>query len=197
MASTRKPKAVNLKVVKTAAEASKPAAQRNSRVPKAERDAQLAEARRKSNETRRRQGEERRALRAAGVKSNLELYRAGEYPVSAWTDDEVSRGRPAGLGGTYEGTVSLTAKQQQEIKKELLRRGQGQFDSMYVDAIKVLHRVAMYGEQDSARVKAAELLIQRVAGKTPDKIELHSADPWQDILDKVLDDEVLERVSPD
>jgi hypothetical protein len=197
MASTRKPKAVNLKVVKTAAEASKPAVQRNSRVPKAERDAQLAEARRKSNETRRRQGEERRALRAAGVKSNLELYRAGEYPVSAWTDDEVSRGRPAGLGGTYEGTVSLTAKQQQEIKKELLRRGQGQFDSMYVDAIKVLHSVAMHGEQDSARVKAAELLIQRVAGKTPDKIELHSADPWQDILDKVLDDEVLERVSPD
>jgi hypothetical protein len=93
--------------------------------------------------------------------------------------------------------VSLTAKQQQEIKKELLRRGQGQFDSMYVDAIKVLHSVAMHGEQDSARVKAAELLIQRVAGKTPDKIELHSADPWQDILDKVLDDEVLERVSPD
>jgi hypothetical protein len=46
-------------------------------------------------------------------------------------------------------------------------------------------------------IKAADLLIQRVAGKTPDKIEVHSADPWQDILDKVLDDEVLERVSPD
>jgi hypothetical protein len=196
MASTRKPSKPNLKVVKTAAEASRVAVDEQKAKDAAKRE-QLREAQRRGAESKRRIAAERRALKEAGVKSNLELYRAGEYPVSAWTDDEVSRGRPAGLGGTYEGTVSLTAKQQQEIKKELLRRGQGQFDSMYVDAIKVLHRVAMYGEQDSARVKAAELLIQRVAGKTPDKIELHSADPWQDILDKVLDDEVLERVSPD
>lgn len=197
MASTRKPVRRNLKVVKTPAEASQPAAQQNPRKTKAERDAQLAEARRKSNETRRRQGEERRALRAAGVKSNLELYRAGEYPVSAWTDEEVGRGRPAGIGGTYEGGVSFTSKQQAEIKKELLRRGQSQFDSMYADAIRVLHSVALHGENDSARVKAADLLINRVAGKTPDRLEIKSSDPWQDILDEVLDDEVLTRVVPD
>jgi membrane-bound lytic murein transglycosylase len=198
MASTRKPRTTNLKVVKTAAEASRVAVQSESDKAaerKAARAAQLAKAREKSNETRRRQGEERRALRAAGVKSNLELYRAGEYPVAAWSDDEVSHGRPAGIGGTYEGTVGLTPKQQQEVKKELLRRGQGQFDSMYFDALQALHSVALHGENESARIKAADLLIQRVAGKTPDKVEIHSADPWQDILDKVLDDEVLERVS--
>lgn len=196
MANKRSTKAPDLKVVTSPAEASKPAAQRNRKRTTEERNAQLAEARKRAAETKRAQGERRAALRAAGVRPGLERYRAGEYPVSAWTDEEVARGKPANIDGSFEGPMpTLSGKQQAEIKKELLRRGQRQFDSLYVDAIRALHSVAMHGENESAIVKAADLLIQRVAGKTPERIEIKSADPWQDILDDVLSDEVLERVT--
>lgn len=66
---------------------------------------------------------------------------------------------------------------------------------MYRDAIRVLRDVAINGENESARTKAALALIERVGGKVPERLEVHSADPWQDILEDVLSDEVLERVT--
>lgn len=153
---------------------------------KARRDEALARGRatRSANTARRRE------LRAAGVRSNIEKWRAGEYPPSMWTDEEVKRGRPAHEDGTFQGPPpSMTGKQAAEIRNELIKRGQRKMDEMFDVALETLKSVALHGEQDSARVKAAQLIIERVAGKVPDKVELKSSDPWQDILDEILHDE--------
>lgn len=157
----------------------------------------LARGREKSAANRRSRGKRAESARAAGVLSPLERYRAGDYPVWAWDDEEVVKGRPANIGGGFDGPgPSLTARQSAEIKRELLKRGQSRIDSLYVKAIEALADIAENGENEGARAKAADLLIQRVAGKVPDRIEIRSSDPWQDILDEIMDDEVLERVTP-
>ncbi len=127
--------------------------------------------------------------------SNLDRYRAGTYPCIEWEDEEVSKGRPRGRDGFAGPHPALTGRQQGEVRRELLRRGQSKFDSMYEDAIKVLHDVAQNGENESARVKAALAIKEMVAGKVPERIEIKSSDPWQDILDEVMTDDVLRPVS--
>ena len=136
----------------------------------------------------------RRELRAQGVKSGIQRWRDGEYPPSMWTDEEVRRGRPAHEDGTFQGPPpSMTGKQAAEIRAELLKRGQRRMDEMFDVALDTLKSVAQHGEQDSARVKAAQLIIERVAGKVPDKMEIKSSDPWQDIIDEIMLDEDIVR----
>lgn len=138
------------------------------------------------------------ALKAAGVKSPVQRYKDGEYPCTAWDDDEVSKGRPRDINGSFaSGYPSMTGRQHAEIKRELLRRGQRQMDENLGLALDTLAQIAKHGESESARVKAATILMERAAGKVPDKIEIKSSDPWQDILDEVMDDAVLERMSTD
>lgn len=161
-------------------------------------DTRTATEKRKANmvkaQARRQEERERRQAERGDAPSNLERYRAGEYPVSEWTDREVQKGRPEGRDGFAGPFPSLTGKQHSEIKRELLKRGQRRIDALYGTAIRTLADIARNGENESARVKAAQELLNRTAGKTPERIEIKSSDPWQDILDDIMNDDVLERV---
>jgi hypothetical protein len=136
--------------------------------------------------------------KARGEKSRLQMYKDGELPISEWTEEELKRGRPANLGGTFEGNaniVRLSSREYQALRAELLKRGQRMLDSMYHDAVKVLHEIAVDPvAPEAARVKAANLIVERAAGKVVERVEIKSSDPWQDILDDVLNDEVLKPV---
>lgn len=136
-----------------------------------------------------------RAAREAGVPTRLSLYREGKLPFDEWTDEELGKGRPAGLNGIFDGAgPKFTPKEHAQIRVALLKRGERLLESYYVGALKVLEEVARSGESEPSRVKAANLIIERTAGRTVEKIEIKSSDPWQDILDEVLEDEVLERM---
>ena len=56
----------------------------------------------------------------------------------------------------------------------------------------MLEKIAESSEQDSARVKAIDLLLQRGAGKVPDRMVLVDEDPWDTILNDVLQNGGLE-----
>ena len=191
MATKRTTKKANLTVVQSdspAAASKKPAGDKGKM--------SRAEAVAKAQETRRQRAAERRArVEANGGRSNLDLYLAGEYPVGEWTDKEVQMGRPEGANGFSGKVPTLTARQHAEAKRELLRRGQNYIDKMYPVALRVLADVAVNGEKDADRVKAALALAERTAGKVPERIELKSSDPWQDILDEIMTDEVLPKTS--
>jgi hypothetical protein len=62
-----------------------------------------------------------------------------------------------------------------------------------LNSINVIANVAYYGEKDSDRLKAAEIITERVLGKVTQRIEVHDADPWQTILDDIIDDAVVDR----
>lgn len=130
--------------------------------------------------------------RAAGEKSPWERFKAGEYPIEQWTDDEISHGRPADIGGGFSGgDGKVDGKSHLAIRRELLKRGQSKIDGFYFRALAVLDEVATNSDSDAARVKAANLLMERTAGRTIERIEIKSSDPWADILEDVLNEEVL------
>jgi len=136
-----------------------------------------------------------RARREDGEPSPLERYRAGTYPITEWSEAELSHGQPANRDGGFDGaSPKFTAREHAAIRAQLLRHGEKLLASWYPGALKVLEEVARTGESEPSRVKAANLMIERIAGRTIEKIELKSADPWADILEEVLEDEVLERV---
>lgn len=136
--------------------------------------------------------ERARAARARGDKTPLQRYLDGEYPVREWDMDELERGYPKTLGGSFNGQPPrMPGRTHGEIRREVLRRGDQQLNGMYLVSLKVLQEIAEHGENEAARVKAANLLIERTAGKAVERIEIKSSDPWQDILDEVLDDDVL------
>lgn len=163
-----------------------------------------AEARARSGAINMARGREARAAkqraanvaREAGEQSRLEQWRAGKLPFDDWTDDELSHGRPTNRDGSYGGIQpKFTPREHASIRSALLRRGEKMLESYYMGALKVLEEVASGGESEPSRVKAANLIIERTAGRTVEKIEIKSSDPWQDILDEVLEDEVLERMT--
>ena len=138
---------------------------------------------------------EAKASRAAGEPSRVELYRAGKLPISEWTGDELAHGRPTNLDGSFGGIPpKFSPRESAAIRAQLLRHGDTLMQSWYPKMLKVLEEVATSGESEPSRVKAANLLIERIAGRTVERIEIKSADPWQDILDEIMNDDVLTRM---
>lgn len=135
---------------------------------------------------------EAKQKRDAGERTPLEKFRSGEYPIEQWTDDEISHGRPSDLTGGFAGKFpSISGKDHLAIRRELLKRGQSKIDGFYFRALAVLDEIATNSDSDAARVKAANLLMERTAGRTVERIEIKSSDPWADILEDVLNEEVL------
>ena len=134
--------------------------------------------------------------RLAGVPTRYQLYCDGKLPLDEWTEAELSHGRPASRDGSFDGPgPKFTPREHQAIRAALLRHGEKLLASYYPGALKVLEEVASYGESEPSRVKAANLLIERIAGRTVEKIEIKSSDPWQDILDEIMEDDVLTRMA--
>lgn len=110
-------------------------------------------------------------------------------------DDELSRGQFRNLGGTFQGSniQKYSAKTHADMKRELLKRGQSSLDGAYLKAISVLSEIADSGlAEDRDRIKAALAIMERVAGKVPDRIEVGGTDAFSDVLQGIIDDSVRE-----
>lgn len=132
---------------------------------------------------------ELRAAREAGIPTRYELYKRGELKVTDLDDEEVAQQRFRDRAGGFNGRPPvLTGKQQAEFRRELLRRGQRSLDSMYIEALGVLKEIAKSAvAEDRDRLKAADMLIQRVAGKVPDRVELGPVDAFSGVLEGIID----------
>ena len=76
-----------------------------------------------------------------------------------------------------------------DVSRELLRRGESEIRQGFIDAIKTLVEIAKSGEKDADRVRAANLIIERVAGKVPDKLVVADGRPeWEDLVTAMLED---------
>lgn len=116
---------------------------------------------------------------------------SGEMSVEDLDDDELARGYPKDKGGKFRGRPpSMIPKELHDrMVRELLRRGQAMFQQEFQDAIETLANIATSPTaKESDRIKAATYIIERVAGKIPEKLELHAADPWQTIIDRIVVD---------
>lgn len=122
----------------------------------------------------------------------VHAVRAGEF---TW-DELAERLDPDELGNKrirVDGVlVRLPGYVPQEFlsacQREMVRRGSGAFESALSGAIQALTQIAVSSSaKDADRIKAASLIIERVMGKTPDKVEMTvKEDPWQTMLSGIV-----------
>jgi hypothetical protein len=127
--------------------------------------------------------------RRPGSEVRNERWRAfleGEITVEDMDDEEIARAQFRAADGTFRGRPPKTVPRNfaQQVSRELLKRGDSRFRRLYFEAIEVLAEIARDGEKDGDRVRAANILLERVAGKVPEKVE-YSTDErpaWQDFV---------------
>lgn len=141
--------------------------------------------------------EQWRQRRLSGIKSRWEQLVDGELSVNDLDDEELAKGRCRDKDGGFGGRPPKMVPRElsDRMRSELLARGQSMFAEHFQTAIKVLAEIALDTSGDAKaadRRAAAQYLIERVAGKVPDKIEVRSQDPWQQIMDDILVDNSME-----
>lgn len=112
---------------------------------------------------------------------------AGDEDVSQWDDEELIRGQRRNKNGRWGGRppkVVPTA-----VHKELTRRRMSEayrlLQSNLVEATNVLIDLATDPDvESSVRLKAATTIMERVMGKTPERVELSAVErkPWEDAV---------------
>lgn len=126
--------------------------------------------------------------RAAGEKTRHQKLLDGELTVRDLDDDELSKGRCRDLGGGFAGRAPhMPAHLQQQMNRELLKRGNDRFSQSFLKLIDVLVTIAQDPEEKAAdRIKAATQGIERIAGKVPDKVQINSDGTWEATFEGIV-----------
>lgn len=135
------------------------------------------------------------------VTGRTAMLLAGDLKVEDLDDEELARGYCKDKNGKFTGRPPLVVPRElhARMRQELLKRGEQVFAESFVDAITALAEIAKNKKvKESDRIRAAQYVVERIAGKVPDKVELSAADPWQMIIDRIIvEDATVQEVSPD
>ena len=117
----------------------------------------------------------------------------GDITVHDLDDEELKRFRGRDIDGEFKGRIRpLPVKIHAAIRQALLNKMQANIEGFLPRAAAILEDIAEGSEQDSARVKAIDLLLQRGAGKVPDVVRVGAEDPWDVILGDIVRDGALD-----
>lgn len=125
------------------------------------------------------------------VQGRMAAFMKGDLTVEDLDDEELARGQFRDANGNFGGRPNklIPREVQQEMIKRLLARGDELWRSGYNIAIKVHLEIAADPNNSPAdRMKAAQYLIERVAGKTPDRIHIAAEDPVESLFRSILND---------
>jgi hypothetical protein len=127
------------------------------------------------------------------------LYFEGKLSIQDMDDEELARMTFRNSVGDFRGRppATLPATFARDVSRELLLRGESEIRQGFIDAIKTLVEVARSSDKDADRVRAANIILERVAGKVPDKLVVSEGRPdWESLVDAMLaetEDESIER----
>ncbi len=133
------------------------------------------------------------------LSKRITAFLDGEFSVEDLTVEELVRGQMRGADGVFHRPPKLVPREfHQACMRELLRRGDELFQRHYIVAIQAMADIASDpGMEPKDRLKASQYIIERVAGKTPERLEVSVADPWQEALDEIVvvgsEDQAIER----
>jgi hypothetical protein len=169
---------------------SKPSA-KGTRKPYANSPAQQA-ALQKGRDLQKARGLVAAEMRAAGIRTRWEMYIAGDLRIADADNEEVKRGRFKDNGGGFVGRApNMTARQYNEWHQELLKRGRSKLNGMYMTALDAVDEIVRSGiSEDRDRLKAATIIMERVSGKVPDRIEVGPVDAFADALEGLIGEAV-------
>jgi len=123
------------------------------------------------------------STKAVYVGKTNQAILAGEADLSIWTEEELMRGQRRDKNGKWGGRppkVVPTAVHNELVRRRLSKAGQLLNESV-VDAVKLLQKVVVDEDANYAdRIKAAVIIMERVMGKTPDRVEISAeVKPWE------------------
>lgn len=140
-----------------------------------------------------REATKKRANSPKPAKSRHQKLLDGELAVADLDEEELKRFRGRDIDGEFKGRIRpLPTKLHAAIRQRLLNSMQQSIEGFLPRAVAILEDIAEGSEQDTARVKAVDLLLQRGAGKVPDVVRVGAEDPWDVILGDIVKEGALE-----
>ena len=143
-------------------------------------------------------GVTQRDPKSRGHRKNVVIYGrmakflSGELTVDDLDDEELARGQFRNEQGTFNGgkpSKIIPREIHQEFIRRLLSRGDEIWREGYNIAIRVHMEICADPNQSPAdRLKAAQYIIERVAGKTPDRLLIAAEDPVEALFKQILND---------
>lgn len=133
-----------------------------------------------------------RDLEQVGEYSRWQQLTMGIISVEDLDDEELARGQCRDKKGGFTGLPPRVVPRDlhDQMMKQLLSRAQQKFREGLLGSIEALTHIAQ-GEvyEPADRIKAATLIIDRVMGKTPDKLMVAEVKaPWEQIFDSISRD---------
>lgn len=114
----------------------------------------------------------------------------GDEDVSGWTEDELIVGRRLSKNGNYTGRppVVVPKKVHDELVKRTLSNAQEHMRQNLEGVVQVLTAIASNEDvPPKDRLKAIDMIMNRVMGKVPDTVNLRPDMPWvQAITDGIV-----------
>jgi hypothetical protein len=114
----------------------------------------------------------------------------GEIDIETLDDEELARCQLKDKNGRFTGKppTFLPRSLVLRMQREFFKRGDDLFAKSYVEAVKTMTRTMTDPMVDPAvQIKAAQYVIERVRGKTPDHVVVTGDDaPWQRILSRII-----------
>jgi hypothetical protein len=118
-------------------------------------------------------------------------FLAGEITVEDLDDDELAQGRLKSSDGTFRGRppAVVPGEMVQAMRREWLKRANNSLAEALMGAgLGTIKDLAANAVDESVRLRAADLIVQRTMGKVPDKIEIAAEDPVDTLFRKILND---------
>lgn len=118
----------------------------------------------------------------------------GDMDLTAWSEEELLRGQRRAHTGRFTGRPPKVVPM--AVHNELVRRRMSKaadlLNESIVDAVLLLRQVVT--DEEAAytdRIKASQLILDRVMGKAPERIELSLEPPWATALRAAMNTPVL------
>ncbi len=132
-------------------------------------------------------------------KTNTQIL-VGTTDLAEWDDEELLRGQRKAADGTFVGRPPKLVPK--AIHDELVRRTMSsaaeKLRSNLVDATTALTEIATDAEAaDADRLRAISMIMDRVMGKTPDRVEVSAEMPWLTAITEGIvsvDDDIFENI---
>lgn len=116
-------------------------------------------------------------------------FMRGEITVRDLDDEELKRGRFRDSDGKFRGRSAslIPAEFHEEVMRRMLERGTEKIQHDFITAIETVVDVMKYSTDDAVRLRAANVIIERYAGKTADRVDLTVAvKPWEQTLKGIM-----------
>lgn len=124
------------------------------------------------------------------VGGRMAMLLRGELTVADLDDEELARGQLRGDDGNFHGrkTNLVPRAMHDEMVRRILDRGKEKMREDFFGAIDVIATVMNDSTVDAnVRLKAADMIITRIAGKPADKVDVAIAvKPWEGTLKGIM-----------